>query len=90
MIKKFVAFSNMTTDEKSDNNKLIRIVMRAEHAFRKYMDNDFDTPRAVEVVVKLSEDLSQFAKHGEKISSKSKRKAQNVFRMMVNVFGIMT
>jgi len=89
MIKKFVAFSNMRTDEKSDNNKLIRIVMRAEYAFRKHMDNDFDTFSALTVILKLSEDLSQFAKN-EKISSKSKRKAENVFRMMVNVFGIMT
>jgi len=89
MIKKFVAFSKMKTDEKSDNDKLIRIVMRAERAFMKHMDNDFDTFSALTVIVKLSEDLSQFAKNG-KISSKSKRKAENVFRMMANVFGIMT
>jgi len=89
MIKKFVAFSNMRTDEKSDNDKLIRIVMRAEHVFRKHMDNDFDTFSALTIIVKLSEDLSRFAKN-ERISSKSKRKAENVFRMMVNVFGIMT
>ncbi|MGO9643800.1 MAG: DALR domain-containing protein, partial [Candidatus Bathyarchaeia archaeon] len=66
------------------------IVRRAEHDFRKHMDNDFDTCRALRVVVKLSEDLSRFAKHGERISTKSKKEAENVFRMMVNVFGIMT
>jgi len=90
MIKKFAAFSNMSIDEKSDNDNLIRIVRRAEHDFRKHMDNDFDTFRALTVVVKLSEDLSHFAKHGERISTKSKKEAENVFRMMVNVFGIMT
>ncbi len=89
MIKKFVAFSNMRTDEESDDDTLIRIVMRAEHTFRKHMDNDFDTFSALTVIVKLSEDLSQFAKN-EKINSKSKRKAENIFRMMANVFGIMT
>jgi len=90
MIKKFAIFSNMGTNGKSDNYKLMKIVRKAEHDFRKHMDNDFDTCNALKVVVNFSEDLSKFAKRGERMSKKSKRKAENVFRTMVNVFGIMS
>ncbi len=67
-----------------DEKKLRVILEKAELAFRRSMDNDFDTPRALRVLMTLSKDLA-----GLKVGREAKDEAEAAFLNMANVFGIL-
>ena len=64
------------------------LVQRAESHFRNCMDDDFDTPKALAVLANFSEKLSRLAKVG--MDERSKITAEQAFRRMSNVFGILS
>jgi cysteinyl-tRNA synthetase len=71
------------------SSKLSRMVQKGERTFRDHMDNDFDTPRALAVMMRLSDDLAEFANRGLAADDRSKQKAEQAIRNMANVFGIL-
>ena len=68
--------------------KLAALVQRAVSQFRKYMDDDFDSPRALEVLENLSERLSRLA--NARLNGLSKKSAERVFQRMLDVLGILS
>ena len=77
-------------DASSDSKKLRAIIRNAEKAFRQHMDNDFDTPKALRSLKSMSEKLSIFAKPTVRVDRQSKLYAEEVFRRMAEVFGILS
>lgn len=89
MAEKFRVFlSNQRVGDCNDEN-LPRLVNGAIRDFRKFMDNDFDTPHALASLTKLSEELSRFTNSGIRTSHKSKQEAERVFRSMADVLGVL-
>ncbi len=72
-----------------DNAKLAALVHRAESDFRGCMDDDFDTPRALTVLVNLSKALSGLAKRGLWVDEGAKADAESRFRSMAGVLGVL-
>lgn len=70
-------------------SKLSVILRRAETAFRRHMDDDFDTPKALAVLMALAEKLSALAKPSLRVDQQSKQNAEKVFRRMADVFGML-
>lgn len=74
----------------SRNTNKLRIVLRgAETAFKRHMDNDFDTPRALTVLLTLSRKLASFAKPTQRVNQQAKQNAESLFRKLAGVFGIL-
>ncbi len=67
-----------------DEKKLRVILEKAELAFRRRMDNDFDAPKALRVLMVLANDLA-----GLKVGREAKDEAEAAFLNMANVFGIL-
>lgn len=89
MQKKFNAFQNLKpTAGAGEETKLLALVQTAESEFRKHMDNDFDTPKALTVLARFSEKLSRLSK--ARLDQRSKESAERAFRAMANVFGILS
>jgi len=63
------------------------LAQRLESQFRNCMDDDFDTPKALAVLTNFSEKLPRLAKVG--MDERSKAKAEQAFRRMSNVLGIL-
>lgn len=68
--------------------KLATLLHRAETKFRKCMSDDFNSPKALEVLSDLSEDLSKVG--NSRLREGSKESAQAAFRRMSDVFGILS
>lgn len=64
--------------------KLQQLLQRAESAFKRNMDNDFDTPKALSVLKTLSKNLSRF-----RVNEEAKLTTEASFRRMADVFGIL-
>jgi cysteinyl-tRNA synthetase len=68
--------------------KVATLVQRAEAKFRRYMDHDFNSPRALEVLANLSEDLSRLG--NTRLTESSKKSASGIFQRMADVLGILS
>jgi cysteinyl-tRNA synthetase len=89
MQKKFNAFQNLQPAVgPRKKTKLPALVQSAESEFRKHMDNDFDTPKALTVLARFSEKLSRLSR--ARLDQPSKESAEGAFRAMANVFGILS
>jgi cysteinyl-tRNA synthetase len=87
--KNFMTFMEGSPQQNSTNNRKLGSVMhQAEKSFRRHMDNDFDTPNAVKILVSLSKQLKRFSRSGFRVDQDSKGRAAEVFRRMWEVFGI--
>lgn len=85
----FNAFQSLQwTTGASKGRKLFVLIQRAESEFRKHMDNDFDTPKALAVLMNLSEKLSRLGKRT--LDQRSKESAERAFRGMAGIFGILS
>ena len=88
MRKNFDTFQNTPTMSRhSQGTKLAALIKKAESDFRKYLDDDFDTPRALAVLTNLSERLSKLGK--ARLDQRNKEGAEQAFLRMANVFGIL-
>ncbi len=88
MRKNFNAFQNTPAIARSSREtKLVALIRKAESDFRKYMDDDFDTPRALAVLTSLSERLSRLGR--ARLDQHTKEGAERAFLRMANVFGIL-
>jgi cysteinyl-tRNA synthetase len=87
--KNFKAFQNLPpTAGSRRETKLSLLLQTAESEFRKHMDNDFDTPKALVVLTSLSEKLSTIGRR--RLDQRSKKTAEHAFRRMTDVFGILS
>ena len=88
----FDVFVNSESSNRSSKNgrKLIALTERAEAEFRRYMDNDFDTPIALTALMNLSNRLRVYVKPSMTADEESKQKAASIFRKMAEVFGILS
>jgi cysteinyl-tRNA synthetase len=77
------ATSKPTTNLKQQK-RLGLLLERSESAFRRNMDNDFDTPKALKVLRTLCKNLPRF-----RVSEEAKVDAEASFRRMADVFGIL-
>lgn len=85
----FNAFQNaQTTSLTSKESKLLVLTQRAESEFRKHMDNDFDTPKALKVLTRFAEILAKQSR--SRLTQTSKASAARAFRGMAHVFGILS
>jgi cysteinyl-tRNA synthetase len=84
-------FHNIQPMMHSGKTAKVRSLLRnAKAKFRNYMNDDFDSPNALEVLLNLSKSLSRLAKSNLTIDLKSKEEAESAFRRMANVFGILS
>lgn len=67
-----------------DDKKLDALLASSLLTFRRSMDNDFDTPKALEVLKGLPRKLARL-----RASEEGKRRAEASFRRMADVLGIM-
>jgi cysteinyl-tRNA synthetase len=72
-----------TTNPKHER-KLQVLLERSESAFRRSMDDDFDTPKALSVLKALAKNLSSL-----RVKQEAKQRAEATFLRMANVFGIL-
>jgi cysteinyl-tRNA synthetase len=63
------------------------LVQRAESKFRKCMDDDFDTPKAIAVLADFSKRLSKLGKVGT--DERSKMAAEQAVRRMSTILGLL-
>lgn len=85
----FNAFQNaQTTSLTSKESKLLVLTQRAESEFRKHMDNDFDTPKALKVLTRFAVILAKQSR--SRLTQTSKASAARAFRGMADVFGILS
>jgi cysteinyl-tRNA synthetase len=73
----------------SDNAKLEALIRRAESDFRRCMDDDFDTPGALKVLVNLSKGLASLARRGFRVDEGAKADAESRLRNMAGVLGVL-
>ena len=92
LTKNFNAFAANVASNGSLKNgkKLITLTERTEEKFRRCMGNDFNTPKALVILVDLSRRLRGFTKPGLGVDRESKQKAEIAFRKMAGVFGILS
>jgi cysteinyl-tRNA synthetase len=84
----FRAFeNNLPTSDTIKETKLPSLMRSAQLQFKKYMDDDFDTPRALAVLTDLSRNLAKISE--KNVGSNSKESAERAFRSMAHVFGIL-
>ena len=72
-----------TTNPKQER-KLQVLLERSESAFKRNMDNDFETPRALNVLKALAKNLSRL-----RVNQEAKLAAEATVQRMANVFGIL-
>jgi len=66
-----------------DQKRLQHLLNQSEIGFRRKMNDDFDTPGALKVVKALAQNMRRL-----KLGKEAKRKGENAFRKMADVFGI--
>lgn len=90
MMKNFDGFRKLEPRIGSRKAKKLDVLLeKAESEFRRHMDDDFDTPKALAVLEKLSEELASLAKVHVAIDGQSKERAEGVFQRMASVFGLL-
>lgn len=90
MMKNFDGFRKLEPRIGSRKAKKLDVLLeKAESEFRRHMDDDFDTPKALAVLEKLSEELASLAKVHAAIDGQSKERAEGVFQRMASVFGLL-
>jgi cysteinyl-tRNA synthetase len=67
-----------------DEKKLRVVLEKAELTFRRSMDNDFDTPKALRVLMRLAKDLATFS-----VGREAKAETESAFLNMASVVGIL-
>ena len=67
-----------------DEKKLRVVLEKSEFAFKQSMDNDFDTSKALRVLMTLAKTLARL-----KVGREAKDEAETAFLSMANVFGIL-
>ena len=72
-----------------DNAKLEALFRRAESDFRGSMNDDFDTPGALTVLVKLGKALAGLAKRGLRVDEGTKGDVEGQYRCMARVLGVL-
>jgi cysteinyl-tRNA synthetase len=66
------------------HEKKLRILLeRSESAYKRNMDNDFDTPKALNVLRTFARNLATL-----RVNQEAKLKAETAFRRMADVFGL--
>lgn len=89
MQKNFSTFQNRNfTLGAAKDAHISKLAQTAEERFRKHMDDDFDSPKALSVLAKLSEVLSNMS--NVSLKQVTKEKAERAFRRMADVFGILS
>jgi cysteinyl-tRNA synthetase len=90
--RNFTAFADSDASEGTHKNgkKLIVLTKRAEEEFRRCMDNDFNTPRALTMLESFARLLLRFSKPSLIVDRESKQEAEITFRKMGEVFGILS
>ena len=83
--KNLQAFTTVppTTNPKQER-KLQVLLERSESVFRRSMDDDFDTPKALSVLKALAKNLSSL-----RVNQEAKQRTEATFLRMANVFGIL-
>jgi cysteinyl-tRNA synthetase len=69
----------------STGKKTETLLRKYESAFRRHMDNDFDSPKALRVLKALAKRLASL-----RVDLRGKQNAAIAFRRMADVFGILT
>jgi cysteinyl-tRNA synthetase len=87
--KDFSTFQSNTFAVGSERDeRLSKLVQRTEEQFRRYMDDDFDSPKALSLLAKLGEILSNMG--DVSLGHVTKENAERAFRRMADVFGILS
>jgi cysteinyl-tRNA synthetase len=82
--------SNASNGSIKNGKKLIALTERTKAEFRRCMDDDFNTPRALRALMDLSRRLRGFTRPWLVADRQSKQDAENAFRKMAGVFGILS
>lgn len=69
----------------NDEKKMAFLLKRSDLAFTRYMDDDFDTPKALKVIGALARGLARL-----RVSQQAKRTGEASFRRMADVLGILS
>jgi cysteinyl-tRNA synthetase len=84
MNKALMAFTKAKPDSnRRDEKKLQHMLDQSEVAFRRNMNDDFDMPGALKVLEILAQKMGRL-----KVGKAAKKKGENAFREMADVFGI--
>jgi len=68
---------------------LIRDLEKLETMFMNYMDNDFNTSKALNVIQRMAVRLNNFAKRYGEIDESTQTKALGTLRKLADIFGIL-
>jgi cysteinyl-tRNA synthetase len=82
--------SDASVGSLKNRKKLMALSKRTEGQFRRCMDNDFNTPKALATLESFGRRLLGFTKPSRIVDRESKQEAGNVFRKMAEVFGILS
>jgi cysteinyl-tRNA synthetase len=77
------AFTAPPSTNPKQEKKLQVLLERSESAFKRNMDNDFDTPKALNVLKALAKGLSSL-----RVNQEARLAAEATFQRMASVFGI--
>lgn len=91
IVKNFEAFLGCqpTIKSSASGKKLSALVRKAEVAFTQHMNDDFDTPKALRILLGLSRELAAQSKGNRTVDQSSKDTAEKAFRRMAGVFDIL-
>ena len=90
LVSNFRSFMETPTETNKKNSKLLtRILRQAEIDFRRRLDDDFDCPNALKTLALLARQLKERAGSGLRVDQESKERAEDKFKKMANVFGIL-
>jgi len=86
--KDFSDFRRVKPADRSHQSTLGRVIENAESRFMDYMNDDFDTPGALKVLMDVAQRLSHVAKE-KPMDEASKRDVEQRFRRIADVLGIL-
>lgn len=81
------AFRKWPTQESSKNRRLNQLTNKAQEEFRRYMNDDFDTPDALKSLTSYSAQVSKMSR-GSRVDARSKERAEMMLARLLNVIGI--
>lgn len=83
--KNLQAFTTAPPPTNSKQERKLQVLLeKSESAFKRNMNNDFDTPKALSVLKMLAKNLSGF-----RVNQEAKLAAEATFQRMANVFGVL-
>jgi cysteinyl-tRNA synthetase len=86
--KNLSTFQNLRPTNRKGKDRAAKLLRKAEAAFLKYMNDDFNSPKALEVLEDLSKQLSKVS--NAQLTESSKESTEQAFRSMAGIFGILT